>query len=474
MSTAARIVASLGSVAMFAACGFALTAFVPTLRKKPLAPRLAWAYLLGLAYVGVTLYSLSHWVGLDLRRGIVLTVCAVPIVLALWRRRSAAGERARTRAPLSPIPRAACVAAAIAGTFVSLAVLAHALSSVESGFDPRMTWNAAAVYVRAARTVDPPALLDVSVYLQNPRYPLLLPVLQVAGQEVFDTDDDERLPRPLYALLLPVLLLLVFDVAQPLAGTLAAALTVFAVSFLPGIAFDVDSGAITSYSDFPMGLLWGGGLALVFRAPWGLAEGLAGGLLLGGAALAKTEGLLLGTVVVGIASLRVARRLVVRHRRKLLWRPEIVLAAGGTLAVFLFAAALYMSWRAGIPNRNSDVFNLRGLIPSMTARLPVAFPLIGRQMARPEVWSGFWWLAPAVFILGARAFRHPLARLLAYAIGGALCIYFAAYGASAWVPADLVRPTWNRFLCQLSLPVFVLFAMALGRALRGFDRPAVA
>jgi hypothetical protein len=262
VSTAARIVASLGSVALFAACGFALTSFVPSLRRKPLARRLAWAYLLGLAYVGVALYALSHWAALDLRRGTVLAVSAVPIVLAAWRGRLFRGEGASPFARVSGVQRAACVAAAAAGTLVSLAVLAHAVSGVESGFDPRMTWNPAAAYVRAARTVNAPALKDASIYLQNPRYPLLLPVLQVAGEEVFDTDDDERVPRPLYALLLPVLLLLVFDVAQPFAGTLAAALTALAVTFLPAIVFDLGSG-----SDLPMGLLWGGGLVLIFRAP---------------------------------------------------------------------------------------------------------------------------------------------------------------------------------------------------------------
>ena len=342
MSTAYRLFASFGTVALFVVSGYALTAFVPSLARKAFARRLAWAYLLGLAYAGVTLYALSHWAGVGLRRGAILSVLAVPIVLAAWRRPTLRREEGRRGAPLSSLQsrgeRAACAAAIAAGGLVSAAVLAHAVSSVESGYDPRMTWNASAAYVRAARSVDPPALLDKSVYIQNPRYPLLLPVLQVTGEEVFDTDDDERVSRPLYAVLLPVLLLLVFDVARPFAGTLAAALTVFAVAFLPGIVFDLDGGAITSYSDLPMGLLWGGGLVLVFRAPRRLPEALAGGLLLGGAALAKAEGLLLAAVVVAIASLRVARRLI-RRRRNSPWHPRIARATGCTLAVFLFAAA---------------------------------------------------------------------------------------------------------------------------------------
>ena len=113
---------------------------------------------------------------------------------------------------------------------------------------------------------------------------------------------------------------------------------------------------------------------------------------------------------------------------------------------------------------------LLGIVSGTAARLPAVLPILGEQMARPELWSGFWWLAAAVLVLGIRAFARPPARFLSLAIAGALCVYIAAYGASGWAPSDLVPTTWNRFLCQLSLPVFVLFAMALGSALRGFRR----
>ncbi len=470
MSTAYRLFASFGTIALFVASGYALTAFVPSLREKSFVRRLAWAYLLGIAYAGVTLYALSHWAGVELRRGAILSVLAVPLVLAASRGRAARRREGRTGPSLSRFQRAACAAALGAGGLVSAAVLAHAVSSVESGYDPRMTWNAAAAYVRTAHSVNPPALLDKNVYIQNPRYPLLLPVLQVVGQEIFDTDDDERTPRPLYALLLPVLLLLVFDVAQPHAGTTAAAVTVVVIAFLPAVVFDIGSGALTSYSDLPLGILWGAGLVLALRAPWSPPEALAGGLLLGAAALAKTEGLLLAGVAVGIVCLRAARRLVRRFAGSRRGGPWLR-AAGGTLAVFLFAAALNLSWRAGIPNRYAETWDdvtLRQVLSGTAARIPVVLPLLGTQMARAELWSGFWWLAAAVFVLGIRAFVRPPARFLSLAVAGALCVYIAAYGASGWAPSDLVPTTWNRFLCQLSLPVFVLFAMALGNALRSF------
>lgn len=45
-------------------------------------------------------------------------------------------------------------------------------------------------------------------------------------------------------------------------------------------------------------------------------------------------------------------------------------------------------------------------------------------------------------------------------------IYLIAYGITPWPGATLVQKTWNRFLVQLSLPFFVLLAMALRDAIR--------
>lgn len=65
MSTAYRLFAALGGVALLAASGWALTSFVPSLRRKPALLRFAWSYLLGGAFTGVSLYALSHWGGVD-------------------------------------------------------------------------------------------------------------------------------------------------------------------------------------------------------------------------------------------------------------------------------------------------------------------------------------------------------------------------------------------------------------------------
>src|SRR5207302_3440797 len=66
-------------------------------------PRLGWAYLFGIAYLGGALFALSHAAAFPLRRGPVLAVALVPVFAALgvrlaWPRRRAAPPRARAAA----------------------------------------------------------------------------------------------------------------------------------------------------------------------------------------------------------------------------------------------------------------------------------------------------------------------------------------------------------------------------------------
>ena len=265
-----------------------------------------------------------------------------------------------------------------------------------------------------------------------------------------------------------MLLLVVFDLARDRAGPTAAASTVLAMSLLPALAFEWDGGAITSYADIPLGLFWGGGLLLVMKAPWSVPEALAGALLLAAGALSKPEGLLIGGLAMALVLVRAARR-AVRMKRV---RP--VRAAGFAAALFLAGALLSVSWRAAIPNRNSETWDdvtPSQLVHGLRERLPDVLHFIRIEMTRPEVWSGFWWLAPAVFVLGAPVLARPSSRPLLVAIAGALILYAAAYAASGWAPKDLVHPTWNRFLSQLAVPLYLLFAHALGDATSLLPRP---
>jgi hypothetical protein len=467
MSTWLRIAASLGAPLLFLSAGVGIAALVPALRRKALLRRLPWAYLLGLAWSGCSLYALSHWGKVSLRRGTILPVVLLPVVAGTIRSFLRPREPAEIRQRRSRTAHAACFFAALAGSAVSIAVLAHALSGVESGWDPDMTWNPLARYVRAARSVDAPVLLDGAYYVTHPRYPLLMPLLQAASQEVFDTPYDERVPRALYAALLPAFLLLVFDGIVGLAGPVIAGLVVLVASLVPLFSFLIDGGAITSYSDLPLGLFWGAALLLLLRGPWSVPEACAAGLLLAAAALTKTEGVPLALIAAGLALLRGARR-VLRSRGSSRPRAGWLRSAAALHALVVLALALFFSWRSGIPDRFSEGYGdatPTSVVVGTIARLPLVLPPIGREMRDLPTWQHFWWLGAFVALLGIRSFARPPARFLGLAVLGGLGLYFASYGATVWDPAVLVHPTWNRFLLQLSVPLLILFGMCLDRAL---------
>ena len=131
---------------------------------------------------------------------------------------------------------------------MSLGVLAEALTNPVTDWDGRMQWATQARFARAARTVDAPVLRDARFFVSHPRYPLLMPLAQVAALETWNADDD-RLFRPLYAALFPVALALVFAAASPLAGREAAACAVFAAAVVPVLAL-ADGGAAAPIAIF--------------------------------------------------------------------------------------------------------------------------------------------------------------------------------------------------------------------------------
>jgi hypothetical protein len=145
----------------------------------------------------------------------------------------------------------------------------------------------------------------------------------------------------------------------------------------------------------------------------------------------------------------------------------------GVGAIVVFCAAPYLSWRASVPNRNSE--NWERVTPSSLARgvvraVPKILGPIGREMSYRPVWERFWWMAPVVLLAGARAFRRREVLPFLVAIAGGLGVYLVTYGGTGWDPAVLVHPTWNRFMIQLVLPFFVLFAFCLRETL--FSRDA--
>src|SRR6476620_2897523 len=130
--------AGLGGVALFAAPGAGLAEILPAIRELPLGRRLAYAWLLGVAWTAGWLYALSHWLAVPLRTPAILMVAAVPAVAGAvsWLRR-----RGRISPASSPSRRRRLVGriALGAGALISLALLCEALDNPLTDWDGRMT-----------------------------------------------------------------------------------------------------------------------------------------------------------------------------------------------------------------------------------------------------------------------------------------------------------------------------------------------
>ena len=455
------------AVALFAAAGLGLAELVPALRRLPIVRRLAYAYLLGVCWLGSGLYAGSHLFGLPLRTPSVLALAAVPILLGVLarRRRQPYQPKLPTQHP-SVLPLAGAALAAC----VSLAVFAEALTAPLDDWDGRMTWSAQAAYVRHEGTVSPTALVREKWFVTHPRYPLLLPVAQAAAQEVAGAGPDEQPFRTLYAAFYPVLLLLVWDGARRRAGRTAAALAVLAVAPVPLLSFVGEGRAAGAYSDLPLACFYGAGLLLLLRPRLRPLDGLAAGLLLAGAALAKNEGALLAPAALLLTALyrarpcRRARRLASGHRFARALTP-VVVAALPVLAALLLLA----SWRAGIPNRHDEgyfaLLDPARLPGQLVGRLPLLVPIALEKTFLSPSWGTFWWMAAVVLAAGWAGVRRRRGAVLAAAATAPLAIGWLAYTVH-WDPTYVAGVTWERLLLQGLVPAAALLAAALRHHLR--------
>lgn len=462
MNGDAPILAGLGGVLLFLAAGRGLVELLPAFRERPFSARLGWSYLLGVAAVAGSTYALGVAFDVRLRRGVVLMPAAALVAAGLLAR--ALRSRRTIGVPLRP-PRAGLVAAQAAfgvAALIAIGLFATALTQPGVGYDGEMTWCAAARWVRADRSVFPRVLTDPRAFVSHPRYPLLMPLAQVAIQETFDASDDRRAIKPLYAAFFPALLLVFFDLARRHSGTFAAALAVTALAAVPVLAFTEFGGADGAYSDVPLGAFFGGGLLLVLgRAR--RSEAVAAGLLLGAAVLTKNEGLpfVLGALAAaGFAASFVRRR--ERRRRG----PLLAIAAAGVLA----AGVLLSAWRARIPQRWDENYAGRlgrvSLSREARTRLPLLPAAVMREMGDRAAVAGFPLAAAVVLVAGASGLRRrvvaPLVLSLFYCFGA----YTLALLLTTWGGVEQVHPTWNRLLIQLGIPVGVLLALALRAAWR--------
>jgi hypothetical protein len=465
--------AGLGGVALFTAAGMGWVELLG-LRRLPVAARLGYAYLLGVAWVAGSLYAGSHLFDLPLNRTSTLALAVLPALAGLvafilhWRLGSARAAIVRPNGPGRPRrrrrrPPLSVVLAVTLGTAVTLGLFVEALARPLTDWDGRMTWASQARYLREAGTVDAAVLQKDRFYITHPQYPVLLPVAQVAVLEVFDAGEDRQPFRPLYTAFFPAFLVVLFDGARRVAGRRAAGWAVLAAAVAPFLAAG-EGGAAGGYSDLPLGCFYGAALLLLFRPRPRWQDGIAAGLLLGAAVLAKNEGSLLAgfaLVAGGWASLAASAKLRRRHRMPLALTALVVVAA----------VLLFFSWRSHIPNRHDEGYEKLGLAalwPAVFTRIPMLLPPVFSCFFNWDHWTILWWTVPVVAVAGRRGFKRRVGPPLALAWLAPLAVAWGAYSLHTQ-PLYLVTVTWDRMLIQGAIPCFVLLALAL-RQIRSESR----
>lgn len=450
----ARLFAALAGPLALLLAGSGIVRWVPELDALSRPARLAAAYLAGAAAVGSAAFLLSWGLGLPLRAEtfVLLAAAGAAAFAAGWFR----GRRRRRERPRSRFAteRGFVLLLAIASVgYVSAAVVDPVVD-----FDGRMTWGAQARFVRHDQSVLPEALLDERVFAVHPRYPLLLPVLQVATVEIATRDWDDAPVQALYGLFLPALALLLWEGLRRLPGPRSALLGCALVAFAPAISWGLEGGGRSTYSDLPLAAFLGAALLLLARRRLSVAGGLAAALFLAAAVLAKQEGAVLAGALAISAS-------VPRWSR---WRgsarPRWIAAAG-----YLFALGAWLAWRRLIPNRNDE-----GYLEGLLAGVPVGALLsriggiargVWTTLSDWRGWGLFWLLLPWAAVAHSRSWtRTRIGRLALALLVAQVALILAAYASAPRL--DVVAATFGRFAIQAAAPLAVLFALSVAAARR--------
>jgi hypothetical protein len=449
------LLSGLVAPALFAAAGAGLQALAPQPLESSFVARLGLAYLLGAAWCALTVWAASFLFGAPVGRVTFVAAGAVAVSSGLFaaaaRGGDAGGWRRADRS--SGRGRWAGLACGVASLALAATLLADALVHPVTDFDGRMTWGTAARYIQAERTALPQVLSDESAYVIHPRYPPVMPLLQVAAAELAGTGIESRAVRPLYALFYAALLAALWPLLARTGGVRAAALAVAAIAWAPALLWNHEVGPLGTYSDFALTAFLGAALALLLhpsarRQAW---RGAFAGLLLAAAAGTKNEGLLLAPAVLAAAALagRGSRSIPALRR-----------------AAVLFAAGLLLTlaWRAEIPNRNDEGYfeelSLSALAGGLVSRLPLMAKQFGRSVVDSDAWGALWTL-PLLWLAGRRGARARAARAATILLAAQLVLVTSAYAVT---PDLAVLPvTLDRFVMQCLAPLALLTA-ATGRA----------
>lgn len=249
------------------------------------------------------------------------------------------------------------------------------------------------------------------------------------------------------------------------------------VAFFSGAGFLPDGWVLDGAGDLPVGALCAAALCLASGGAGGSRLALCG-LCLGGAALAKNEGLPLAALAIGALAFR--QLLVLRPG----FGPALARLALAALP-FLALTLPWLAWRGRIPSIDEDypraVLGMLGLGPPLPgagvdnlapadlraglARVPVVLLGFATSMVHVLRWNLLWPLclaAPAWWLLRRpRAlWSHPGLPLLLFLAGG-LALYFLVLLVTPWDLAVLYTTVIpDRLLLHL-FPAALLLAAEL-------------
>jgi len=452
-----RVAPSLGALALVAASGFGIQALLPRPLESSWWSRAGFAYLLGIAWTGWFAWVAGMLLGAQLRSGLFALAVALPVLgggAALAVRRSWGGLAAGGRRRPAGWPLVT-VAVVLAG--VTVVLLGSAAVDPVSDFDGRMTWGTQAELLRSSGSIRPPALLDADAYVIHPRYPILMPLAQVAVVELSGGRFDGWSVRPLYALFLVALAAAALPATIRAGGRRGAAIAFALLLLAHAVVWNREGGASGSYSDLPLAAMLGAGFCALLhprarREAW---RGLVAGLLLAGALGCKNEGLLLAPSAAGIVACFSARR----PRSTAMRRGGA--AALALVAVFA-ATALVLAWRHAIPNRNDEGyferFSIMAIATGFFDRARWIFWAIRHRTFDWQEWGALFWVLPPLLLAGSRAFRGRSVRVATALIGVEGVLVIGAYAVAP--QPQVAEVTWNRFILQAAVPLAVLVAAA--------------
>jgi hypothetical protein len=232
----------------------------------------------------------------------------------------------------------------------------------------------------------------------------------------------------------------------------------------PFLAFSDHGGARGAYADVPLAAFLGGALAVLLCGGLRSGAGLAGGLLLAGAALTKTEGIPLASgvsvllLLLSVAGLPARPRAARRARALRMLRTA--LAAGALLGV---SVALLHAWRAGIPDRYTEDYAAILATTHLEARavgskLATVAPSLASGLLDVTKWGLLWPLLVTLALMRPGALRRRAALAAGGLVLGPVAIALAAYSVH-WNPVSLADVSWDRFLVQGAFGTYLLLGL---------------